>query len=267
MVVNIDVGKPFQQSPLFVKMTSEPLSKKRERDSTSGSCDFVNFIVGGRYFSIRSALFAQFPESYFSSALKQEWRNDEDVISIDRDGSLFEYVVDFHNYGVLHHRSTPLTIDEIKAIQDEADFYNMAKMMEACNDFLVQQIKKHSCSIAGTTRLVCSKYDEVKPAGKLVMAIQDIWTPACYNGQLTSSYYRDLRGIARILLPNIEALSPGAQQTDRCKSIDGALLNKEALKVVQNLFPSFENSRFIASRIVKQSLWQVLLVSQGAVLG
>lgn len=143
-------------------MTSVSTGKKRERDSALNSCEYLNFVVGGRYFSIRTALFAQFPESYFSSALKKEWRNeDEEVFSIDRDGSLFEYIVEFHKYGVVHHLSTPLTLDVIKAIQEEADFYNMTKMVEACNGFLLQQVSRHCSDIAGTRQLVRSKWDEV----------------------------------------------------------------------------------------------------------
>jgi len=63
---------------------------------------FVNFLVGGRAFSLRICDIEKYPESYFSAAIKKEWRDETGgFIVINRDGELFQYIVDFHFYGEL----------------------------------------------------------------------------------------------------------------------------------------------------------------------
>lgn len=250
--------------------TTSPLpSKKRGRDSTPSSCDFVNFVVGGRNFSIRSSLIAEYPDSYFSSALKKEWRNvDNEAVSINRDGSLFEYIVDFHNFGMLPQRKVPLPLEIIKAIQEEADFYNMAKMVKECDTYLIQQIDRHNCGVPETCFIILNMWEnEERPTLPLTVAFQEIWSPACFTNYYVPTE-ADAQTIHDTLTRNIVDLALTAPRAEHyeCACIDAAQLDQRTCTIIRSRFFNLDHL-FSANRLVYLKQSWLLIVSKDECIG
>ena len=87
---------------------------------------FVNFLVSGRAYSLSMSDIRKFPGSYFSAAVKKEWCGQTgNFVEINRDGDLFQYIVDFHFYGELPVTGKRMSVETLQQIQAEADFFNL----------------------------------------------------------------------------------------------------------------------------------------------
>ena len=96
--------------------------------------DIMHLEVGGLRFSLLPEDIAKHPECFFATLAKREWRqNQEKVVKIDRDGRLFRYVYIFMISGYL--LKDTLSVIELEGLCEEADFYHLPDLAEACDVF------------------------------------------------------------------------------------------------------------------------------------
>ena len=101
--------------------------------------EFVNFLVSGRAYSLSMSDIRKFPGSYFSAAVKKEWCGGQTggFVEINRDGDVFQYIVDFHFYGELPVTGKRMSVETLQQIQAEADFFNIPELVNACESVLI----------------------------------------------------------------------------------------------------------------------------------
>eukprot|EP01032_Pedospumella_encystans_P019943 gene19943-22668_t len=106
--------------------------------------DYVNFLVGGMSYCLLLEEIKTYPESYFNAVIKKEWNPELEVpIKIDRNGIMFRYMVEFHHHGELPFKSKKVSLDEVRQIQAEADFYNLPLLVEACEKYAISRISSY----------------------------------------------------------------------------------------------------------------------------
>ena len=80
---------------------------------------------------------AKHHDTFFDTILKKEWRPEtEKTVRIERDGRLFRYVLAYLVNGCLprdEFGAIALSSEEILAIREEADFFNLPGLIEECN--------------------------------------------------------------------------------------------------------------------------------------
>ena len=98
--------------------------------------DFIHLEVGGLRFSLLLEDIAKHPECLFATLAKREWRqNQEEVVKIDRDGTLFRYVYAFLISGYVPKYK--LSVSELESLCEEADYFNLPGLAQACDLFEV----------------------------------------------------------------------------------------------------------------------------------
>ena len=148
---------------------------------------FVNFLVSGRAYSLSMSDIRKFPGSYFSAAVKKEWCGGQNggFVEINRDGDLFQYIVDFHFYGELPVTGKRMSVETLQQIQAEADFFNIPELVKSCESVLVKQIRE------------CTRYKGVAACvyasdepNDLVNLLGSLYAPFCVSGTLSNFGWR-----------------------------------------------------------------------------
>ena len=97
----------------------------------------VNLDVGGYLFTLFFDDLAKHRDTFFDTILKKEWRQETDkTVRIERDGRLFRYVLAYLVNGCLPRDDLgviALSSEEILAIREEADFFNLPGLVDECN--------------------------------------------------------------------------------------------------------------------------------------
>ena len=124
---------------------------------STDNIEVIHLEVGGLRFSLLPEDIAKHPECLFATLAKREWRqNQEEVVKIDRDGRLFRYVYAFMIAGYLPKEL--LSVSELEGLSEEADYYNLSRLGQACDRFEVNEnISEHIVAYKGIAEY-CNSY-------------------------------------------------------------------------------------------------------------
>lgn len=180
-----------------------PTCSKMERD-------YVNFCVSGMSYSLFLEDIEKYPESYFSAVIKKEWSPEQDVpINIERCGRMFRYIVEFHHHGELAFKVKKASVDLVRRIQDEGDFYNLPSLVKACEKYLLSCVNKCIYSNSVTNEYWTKGKDD------LINVLGGLWSPFCTKG---FQYFADDCNILKsstLLSINLDELCEAAEK-DQC---------------------------------------------------
>ena len=125
-------------------------------------------------------------DSYFASAIKDEWNNSDQPIVIDRDGILFHHIV-----GFIYNRrySLPFAIKGslslLVGIRREADYYNLPQLVKLCDRSYEREVTKW-CKEQSLQDL-CNAYIMYDGCCELDVVVASEVYPGCLSGTLDSS--------------------------------------------------------------------------------
>eukprot|EP01032_Pedospumella_encystans_P028203 gene28203-31859_t len=167
---------------------------------------YVNFIVGGMYYCMHLEDIKKHPESFFNKSIKKEWNPElKAPITISRDGNIFQHIVEFHRQGD-SFLSKKVTVDLVRQIQAEGDYYNLTSLVEACEKYVV------SCIGTNLNRqnITCKYCSEDKD--DLVNMVSATWAPFCLEGSRFFNYDSTILKSSTLWSLNINELCEVAVQ-------------------------------------------------------
>jgi hypothetical protein len=161
----------------------------------------ATFDVGGVAYSLLISDIEKFPGSFFETAIKKEWLLTESTIKVQRDGLLFRYVYAFLVSGALPRTKGKLALsaDEITALKQEADFFNLPSMLEEFERpegpddelvkyhtirYFVDRLKERESDRTGSG-IECEYLTNDHAPTDLVFLLGDIKSPFCVQNKLT----------------------------------------------------------------------------------
>jgi hypothetical protein len=123
--------------------------------------------VGGVSFTTTLETLRSVPDTFFQAALSDTWRaSGASMLEINRDGTHFQYIVDFLRYGCLpRDRAGCCNIPEdvLEALRVEADFYGLTALVSEIDELLQFKIK-------GMRYFISSFFLNSGPSGGLTLS-------------------------------------------------------------------------------------------------
>eukprot|EP01032_Pedospumella_encystans_P020318 gene20318-23082_t len=142
--------------------------------------EFINFVVGGMTYSLLLEDIKKYWGSYFNNVIKNDWSSKkDDPIKIDRDGRMFRYITEFYHHDELAFKSQKPSLELVRKIQAEAEFFNLSSLVEACETYAVSRIDKH----LDNRTITCSYHND--DVDHLVNVLGKVWAPYCNKGYKT----------------------------------------------------------------------------------
>ena len=129
----------------------------------------LDFIVDGTHWG-----------SYFNNVIKNDWSSEKnDPIKIDRDGKMFRYITEFYHHDELAFKSQKPSLELVRKIQAEAEFFNLSSLVEACETYTVSRVGKH----LNNQTITCAYHDD--DVDHLVNVLGKVWASYCMKGYET----------------------------------------------------------------------------------
>eukprot|EP01032_Pedospumella_encystans_P009741 gene9741-11447_t len=161
----------------------------------------IHILVGGYHYYLNTDDLLDYPDSYFSHFLKDEWiKNKTAILTLDRDGKSFCYVYSYMLTGHIDPVRNPISdLTLLATLRTEADFYGLPKLANLCDD----RHKNHINRIIYIEqdmglRCDCVQASEQKSTDALVTAMQIFRPPTIATSRLETyqsdsfeSYYQD----------------------------------------------------------------------------
>jgi hypothetical protein len=212
---------------LFVEVIMQPRAQKRkatsamqtkedddvkvheqlESISQTQAAPSVEFKVGASHYTIpRHALKPEtIRDTFFERCLSDEWMPEDGIIRIEREGSIFRFILYFLEFGFLptdKYAQCVLDASTLKDLLTEADFYAMPRLVDECTRLLSHPPDVETFYIDGGILTTASKpqpltYDpswecvyHSDDEDHLVNTLEKFFMPFCVSGEVDwNDYY------------------------------------------------------------------------------
>ena len=187
----------------------------------------IDLNVGGSFYTTQLKTLLSEPNSLFSDIFEtkklEEIRDGNNRLFIDRDGSLFKYVLDYL-------RNKKLLLDDSMEkirLKNEAEYYKLPNLVKLIENNEYRSLSTSAISILNNNTSLITKTNSVKPLNDKVSKISSGYITVGFRGKFTNSHAAEMhsfeltdlkfRKISRIMVSGRVKL---------CREIFGETLNE-----------------------------------------